>query len=595
MSPSTRASSDDFVLQTPEPTPDTHLLDGSCIEHLAIPTPQSEMLHDPALPPRAWPDVPDLVVMKQRGRHTHSRSLSRSHLRLPFPTNVPSSSPTRLPHEDETAASEWLHLSNFSVDIHPGLRRANSENKASWPVDGTLAPELVPRAGTSLRRTRSSVARPERTRDPEPPLPHLAPGAVPNHSIPAQPQKAGARSVPNRAPIPLDWCPAPPLLDLDNQLAMTYAANVAVRRRVLSVSQAPTLHPTARDTHRRSASLGGDLVFSPPTRHLQSLVMAQCTPTRAPQLSASMPFTIPTRRAPPPPILVPRPPPPPPKSSPPTPPKTVSVHPKLPPPSRSFPLPPPGPPPKVPLPPLPLQLAPSAFLCEAAPVPPTTSPMSRPTLPASTSAVVGPRVEPSQLCSPSLGPDSAYARYRARARAKTLATYLPSRCEAAQATKARESMCETVEATKTHESLAETIAAIREAEEWDWPIPPSVRRPSPPTPIADRPKPQGRVERVERAPDALRRVESYAPLDHVPMHPFAAARYDGTYTQPRRGSTASLAAQHSGSSGSGSEGLRTPDECTSPQFALVRGPGGLVIKPVGPPVDRPGRRYGTPF
>ncbi|BEI92990.1 uncharacterized protein CcaverHIS019_0506180 [Cutaneotrichosporon cavernicola] len=193
--------------------------------------------------------------------------------------------------------------------------------------------------------------------------------------------------------------------------------------------------------------------------------------------------------------------------------------------------------------------------------------------------------------SSALGPDSAYARYRARSRAKTLASSLPSACETVEA----------AHAANGKETLAETIAAIREAEEWDWPIPPFVRRPSRPT-ISQPPQPQEKepepeLERVEE----LGQVKPYASeWEPYSMHPFAAARHDAGYAprrQVRRGSTASLAAQHSGSSlGSGSEGPRTPDECPgSPQFTLVRGPSGLVIKSIGPLTERPSRRYGTPF
>ncbi|BEJ15854.1 hypothetical protein CspHIS471_0504590 [Cutaneotrichosporon sp. HIS471] len=303
-------------------------------------------------------------------------------------------------------------------------------------------------------------------------------------------------------------------------------------------------------------------------------------------LPSPMSFTIPTRRAPPPPILVPlapittitprhmqSAPPPPPKSSPQPPSKALPplpALPKLPPPSRCLPPPPPGPPPKVALPPLPLELPPFSFE-------PVT--MSRPAFSPTISEPHAPSTRSSAL-----GPDSAYARYRARSRAKTLASSLPSACETVEA----------AHAANGEETLAETIAAIREAEEWDWPIPPFVRRPSRPT-MAEPPQPQEK-ERVEE----LRQVKSYAPeWESYSMHPFAAARHDAGYAprRVRRGSTASLAAQHSGSSlGSGSEGPRTPDECPgSPQFTLVRGPSGLVIKSIGPLTERPLRRYGTPF
>jgi hypothetical protein len=178
-------------------------------------------------------------------------------------------------------------------------------------------------------------------------------------------------------------------------------------------------------------------------------------------------------------------------------------------------------------------------------------------------------IPPTSARPAALGPDSAYARYRARARAKTLASSFPSSCEPVEA----------AHAANGDETLAETIAAVREAELWDWPIPPLVHRPARDPPLRLEPE-----EREEPRPCALY------------MHPFAAARHDAPYAPPRvrRGSTTSLAAQHSGSSWS--EGPRTPDECpSSPQYALVRGPGGLVIKSIGPQVERPARRYGTPF
>ncbi|BEI92989.1 uncharacterized protein CcaverHIS019_0506170 [Cutaneotrichosporon cavernicola] len=59
--PSTPSSSDDFVLQTPEPGS----FDGSCIDNLAMPT-LSHKLHDRALALAARPSGLEHLLQKKR-------------------------------------------------------------------------------------------------------------------------------------------------------------------------------------------------------------------------------------------------------------------------------------------------------------------------------------------------------------------------------------------------------------------------------------------------------------------------------------------------------------------------------------------------
>ncbi|CAK9781668.1 hypothetical protein CC85DRAFT_281597 [Cutaneotrichosporon oleaginosum] len=698
MSPaSTPSSSGDFQLETPS-VGSFDSIHGSC-DNLAMPVLPPLMLHDRALALAAAARHQGLDhLLPKRVQHTHTRSLSRSRLPVPFP--LPSHSMSEADAEAEAEAGLQLqdgvgsarpavaavfaspsnqesrasggnnqapHLAKFSIDIHPGLRwregdsdlalltsmpSPSSSSTPSYHPARTPEPEpdmnnAVPRAGTSLRRTRSSAGRPERAQHPQPPLPHLPSGSaygVPPcpPCTPCAPCHCSRSRRPASPPLLMSMSkPMPPIpsmpptdpLERDNELAIACAAQVAVRRRVVSVpkSPQPALHPWQswpREKHRRSTSLGGDQVFTPPTPlthshphpHSHSRTMSQRAPQprlrTAPKLPKPMPFHIPRRAPPPPPIVVPlnanakrvrSPPPPPSQSSPPPPPKALPALPTLPlpplarpPPTRSLPPPPPGPPPKSALPPLPLELPPIPPLRKMV-MPALFSPAIPEPLGPAPSAPSSSSASNSSRRSAALGPDSAYARYRARSRAKTLASSFPTACEPVEA----------AHAANGEETLAEAIAAIREAEEWDWPIPPLVRRPSKPADMSPRklqpltmptlplpmptspplPVPIPGAERVEE----LRRVKSCAPdFDGYSMHPFAAARQ--TYApRARRGSTASLAAQHSGSS-LGSDGPRTPDECPSPpQFALVRGPSGLIVKPIGPQVERPARRYGTPF
>lgn len=629
---------------------------------------------------------------RQKLGHTHTRSLSRHKRELAFTApdgnGYLSLAPPRFAATNEAAAIPPYapHLvDNFTTAIHPGLRRggpvpAGHVDKATpalntQPAAGTVFPPM-PRAGSSLRRTKSSAGRPERKVDPKPPLPvQPSSGALsPTGSLrrPSKVHKSATHRVPHEPsqvllsgpvlPKPETTHTANPSIQIEGDLAsITCAAEMAVRRRVRSAPKSPSAEGTlvlpSVEKHRRSTSLGGEVLVScQPLRPPRTTSVGMSASNVPPPLKAGqfvkpspttfpapMPFAIPTRAPPPPPIVVPlvatkriRSPPPPRQSSPPPPPPP-STLPKFASPSRSLPAPPlpssssgPVPTASQPDPAFhPIEMAST----ESAIAVPMSSAISPSAIPEPlTSAPTPPILSPlSPLRSPAaLGPDSAYARFRARERAKTLASSLPTALEPIAA----------AAAANGDETLAETIAAIREAEEWDWPIPPLVHRPSPPSvsPRSGSPlHPQlefelggfgafasmfgdkGKVEEL-RSNGASPRAQSrsvddnhYTHYSHHPqhsqhhphlaeepdyfIHPFAAARYtsslDSHGPTPRRGSDASAGPQNSGSSFASEHGPVTPDDYENPfehpHLHQLRG----VAK--GSMSDRAARRYGVPF
>lgn len=631
-------------------------------------------------------------------RHTHSRSLSRHRRQPGFASPIDDDAFLIAQHADEATAADLSSphlLENFTMEIHPGLRWGSKSPPLGDISENHPPSAASPHAGTSLRRTKSSAGRPERSADPEPPLPTSggmgsATGGAhtarrPSTSTSTSPlapkvatSTASTHAQPPRSDLPLyDGIAAPPPTNVDpfegtELVSITYAVEMAVRPRVRSVPKSPadgTLDIAPIDKRRRSTSLGGDQAFlparpttrlipratplttsarlsascaSPPSSH--TMVAMKTEPTAFP---APMPFAIPSRAAPPPPIVVPpaatkrlRSPPPPRQTSPPLPPRTL---PKLPPPSRSLPpLPPSSQPAIVPataplataglspsLPPIPSLLPVSLMMDNTAIISaPIVLPVSPSAIPVPlTSVPTSPILSPvSPLRSPALGPDSAYARYRARARAKTLASSFPTCHEQPRAAAAT---------ANGEETLADTIMAIHEAEEWEWPLPPVVRRPSR--------RPSANVSVDSHAPSSsdlghgpadvrlpglgadkveeLRSLKSRVPHepifteDYASIHPFAAARHaiEAHHLTIRRGSDSSIGPQNSGSSLASDHGPLTPDDFDNPfdapqshhrpSVGYALGHGAHVVKPglmlpfsqVPVPAHERPRRFGVPF